>query len=81
MNFDETQLLPCGHVGQLAGICQYDECAKQLCPQCIALCEACNTLLCPSHQKQVDGQTRVFCPDHTVDYAVKKLLKTIKRTL
>lgn len=66
-------LLDCGHVGEFASVCQYESCAKRLCPDCGRLCETCGTVLCPTHQVRVDARQRVFCPRHSLNYVARKL--------
>lgn len=68
MDVSSPRLLDCGHVGVLAGVCQHHRCATLLCPDCIATCEACGTVLCRSHQVWMDAGRRVFCPDDMRGY-------------
>ena len=77
MDVDDTRLLDCAHVGQPAGICQYEGCATQMCSQCTATCASCSIVLCPRHQVQPDGHDCVFCPAHISRYVAKKLLTTL----
>lgn len=81
MNVDDTRLLDCAHVDQIAGICQYEGCANQMCSQCTATCDSCSLVLCPRHQVQPDGQDCVFCPAHISRYVAKKLLTALTRKL
>ncbi|EMA39166.1 hypothetical protein [Halobiforma nitratireducens] len=73
----EHQLRDCGHVGQLAGICQYLGCANEVCPHCLRFCETCGATLCPAHQAWLDGHTRVFCKDHARKYLIAKIIRRI----
>lgn len=68
------QLLDCGHVGALAGVCQYEGCGTRLCPDCVATCESCGRVLCRQHQVWLDQRRRVFCPADTRGYLGKKLV-------
>jgi hypothetical protein len=68
-----AQLLDCGHVGAFAGVCQYEGCATRLCPNCVAACETCGTVLCQRHQVWLDARRRVFCPAHVRGYLVSRL--------
>ncbi len=77
MNFDDTQLLDCAHVGILAGICQYDGCANKTCEQCIDICDKCRIVLCPDHQNRPGNDAPIFCRDHLAGYALKQLFDTI----
>jgi len=74
-----SDLLGCGHVGQFAGVCQYQGCAKRLCGDCVASCEACGGTLCPAHQIRLDGRRRVFCPDDGPKHVGKKLVVRLLR--
>lgn len=76
MNVDDTRLLDCAHVGQLAGICQHEGCANQMCSQCTATCDTCRIVVCPRHQVQPDGQ-HVFCPAHISRYVATRLLTAL----
>lgn len=80
MNLEDSQLLPCGHVGQLAGVCQYDGCGTEMCADCEARCKNCRRLLCPEHVVELSGG-HTCCPDHVSGYVAKKLLKTVARKL
>lgn len=73
------QLLDCGHVGQFAGVCQYHQCGKRLCGDCVATCETCGRVLCRSHQVWLDSRRRVFCPADTRSYLVTKLAYRLLR--
>jgi hypothetical protein len=77
MNVDNTRLLDCAHVDQVAGICQYEGCAHQICSQCTATCTTCNIVLCPGHQVQPAGQDPVFCRAHVSRYVAKRLVTTL----
>lgn len=77
MNVDDTRLLDCAHVSKIAGICQYEGCAHQICSECTATCDSCKLLLCPCHQVEPDGQDDVFCPTHISRYALKRLLTAL----
>lgn len=76
MNFENEQLLPCGHVSTPAGVCQYDGCGTQMCVDCEVRCEACFRLLCPQHRVELSGD-HLFCPDHVTGHVAKKFLKTL----
>jgi hypothetical protein len=76
MNFDDTQLLPCGHVGTPAGVCQYSGCGTEMCTSCDTRCESCLRLLCPEHQIQLNGG-HTLCPDHVTGHVAQKLVKRL----
>ncbi|AGB36914.1 hypothetical protein [Natronococcus occultus] len=77
MNPTEPQLRDCGHVGQMAGICQYNGCAKQLCPYCLQQCETCGRILCPAHQYWRDGGRRVLCEPHNRAYLIRTVVRYV----
>lgn len=64
----------CGHVAAFAGVCQYQGCAKRLCPDCLTSCEACGAVLCGGHQVWLDTGRRVFCKDDARRYLAKRLV-------
>ena len=74
---ETPQLLECGHVGLFAGVCQYNRCARRLCSDCCATCGTCGLVLCRRHQVWVDRGRRVFCPDDSRRYLVRKLALTL----
>ena len=76
MNFEENRLLPCGHVGTPAGVCQYDGCGTEMCTDCETRCNSCFRLLCPEHQFELSGG-HVFCADHVTGHVAKKFVKTL----
>jgi hypothetical protein len=65
-------LQDCGHAREFAGVCQFEGCAKRLCPACIEQCSRCGVVLCSDHQVLLDGGTRVFCGDHAGNHVVRK---------
>jgi len=67
-----ADLLDCGHVGQFAGVCQFEQCGKKLCQQCCQSCTTCGKLLCPSHQVAVDTQM-ICCPADAKTYVAKRV--------
>lgn len=67
-----SDLQDCGHVGDWAGVCQFQGCAKQLCTKCVQDCAACGITICDEHQEWLDGGTQVFCPDCSGDHVKQK---------
>jgi hypothetical protein len=78
MAAQQPRLLDCGHVAPFAAVCQYQGCAKRLCPDCYMICETCGTILCRSHQIRLDWG-RVFCPDDSTKHVAKKFLVKLLR--
>lgn len=68
-----AELLDCAHVGVFAGVCQYNRCAKRLCANCVASCEACGKVICLTHQVILGGRQRVFCPPDARRYLGTRL--------
>lgn len=64
-------LQDCGHVGDLAGVCQYNQCGKTLCRDCTRSCPACGKVLCRTHQVAV--AEAIFCPADAQSYLAKRL--------
>lgn len=77
----DRTILDCGHVGQLAGICQYQGCAAELCNDCLVSCATCDKNLCPDHQVWLDGNQRVFCADDSRAHVKKKAVRTLIRRI
>jgi hypothetical protein len=69
---NSAELLDCGHVGQFAGVCQFEQCGKKLCQQCCQSCTACGRVLCPAHQVAVDTQL-ICCPADAKTYVAKRV--------
>ncbi|QLG61948.1 hypothetical protein [Halorarum salinum] len=82
MNFETADLHDCGHVGQLAGVCQYaapneQGCANKICEQCIGTCDICRAVLCPHHAVRLEDGTQVYCSDHVNGYIARTLLSAL----
>ena len=78
---NELPIQDCGHVQQMAGICQYHGCGKELCPLCIDHCDRCGTILCRAHQVRVDAGRRLYCQEHAQSFRITNLGRGVARGL
>lgn len=57
-----SDLKDCAHTDErLAGVCQWQGCARQLCTRCLEDCARCGRSLCKEHQVWLDDGRTPFC--------------------
>lgn len=68
-----ADLKDCAHADEeLAGVCQWQGCAKQLCTECLKDCARCGISLCKEHQHWLDDGQTPFCKECTGGHVKQK---------